>query len=217
IEIIRLDEILRRNCPAITIAPERPHPVQAPRPSPLGFAPAIRGLLFADAVAFSKLSENEVPLFVSHFLGLVGDLIKKSPHGPVVKNTWGDGLFLVFESVRNAGMFALELCDTIGHTNWQDKGLPDLNLRIGLHAGPVYACKDPVTGRRSYIGAHVSRAARIEPITPPGHVYASQAFAALAATDRVREFTCEYVGRVAMAKNYGTFPIYLVRRHVGTA
>ena len=39
----------------------------------------------------------------------------------------------------------------------------------------------------------VSRAARLEPKTPPGQVYASEAFAALAAIERVSDFTCEYV------------------------
>jgi class 3 adenylate cyclase len=57
--------------------------------------------------------------------------------------------------------------------DWSKKGLRSLNLRIGLHAGPVYSCIDPVTQRTNYIGAHVSRAARIEPITPVGQVYAS--------------------------------------------
>jgi class 3 adenylate cyclase len=67
----------------------------------------------------------------------------------------------------------------------------DLNLRIALHAGPVYEFNDPVTGSRSYSGTHVSRAARIEPVTPPGQVYASKAFAALAAARGVTDFACD--------------------------
>jgi class 3 adenylate cyclase len=88
-------------------------------------------------------------------------------------------------------------------------------MRIGLHAGPVYHCIDPVTGLDTYTGSHVSRAARIEPVTPPCQVYASQEFAALAAVAAVAgvtDFTCEYVGRIAMAKDFGTFPTYHVRR-----
>jgi hypothetical protein len=58
-------------------------------------------------------------------------------------------------------------------------------------------------------------AARIEPISPPGHVYASQAFAALAeaeASPKSRApFACEYVGQVPLAKGYGTFPMYHLR------
>lgn len=172
--------------------------------------PEICGLLFGDAVGFSKLSEEELPRFVSDFLGLVGELA--NTHPPLIRNTWGDGLYLVFPNVREAGIFALELCSRVSATNWNDKGLRDLNLRVGLHAGPVFPCIDPVTNRLNYIGTHVSRAARIEPITPPGHVYASQAFAAIAAVDQVKEFTCDYVGRIGLAKGYGAYRTYIVRR-----
>jgi class 3 adenylate cyclase len=73
-----------------------------------------------------------------------------------------------------------------------------------------------VTHRLNYIGAHVSRAARIEPITPIGQVYASQPFAALAAAQGVEEFRCSYVGQTSMAKKYGSFPTYIVARRQGS-
>ena len=172
----------------------------------------IMAMLFADAVNFSKLTEQQIPLFLTYFLGAIGKLISSSPHAPSIKNTWGDGLYFVFADVRDAGLFALELCELMVNTDWSLKGLPKaINLRIALHAGPVYACVDPVTGQQSYTGTHVSRAARIEPITPPGQVYASQAFAALAAAQGVKEFDCDYVGQTPLAKGYGTFATYHVR------
>jgi class 3 adenylate cyclase len=210
VEVIPLQEILRERLPDFS---GRGGTAARPRAAPARQSdPEIRSLLFADAVGFSKLTEAEVPLFVEHFLGLVGGLIAASPNKPLIRNTWGDGLYFVFANVRDAGLFALELCERIAATDWKKKGLRDLNLRIGLHAGPVYQCIDPVTEQKNYIGAHVSRAARIEPITPPGHVYASQGFAALAAVDDVREFACDYVGRIEQAKGYGTFATYVVRR-----
>ncbi len=178
--------------------------------------PEIRALLFADAVGFGNFSETEVSLFVRHFLGLVGKLLHEFSPVPLSKNTWGDGLYFVFPDVRSAGRFALELRDRVKATRWAEQGLRDLELRIGLHAGPVYECVDPVTGLRNYIGAHVSRAARIEPITPPGNVYASQSFAALAGAEKSLEFRCDYVGQTSLAKEYGNFPTYVVRRR-GTA
>ena len=169
-------------------------------------------MLFADAVNFSKLTEQQIPLFLNHFLGAIGKLISTSPHAPSIKNTWGDGLYFVFSDVRDAGLFALDLCELMVSTDWSKKGLPKaINLRIALHAGPVYSCVDPVTGQPSFTGTHVSRAARIEPITPPGQVYASQAFAALSAAQGVKEFTCDYVGQTPLAKGYGTFATYHVR------
>ena len=210
VEIIDLEEILRCECPGLSVSAASPTPASNPATSE--FAPEIRALLFADAEGFSKLTDEEVPLFAQHFLGLAGRLSAESPHRPLTKNTWGDGLYFVFANVRDAGQFALDLRDVVRDTDWSKHGLPVLSLRIGLHAGPVYSCCDPVTQHTTYIGANVSRAARIEPITPTGQVYASQTFAALAAAEGVREFRCDYVGQTPMAKKYGTFPTYVVLR-----
>jgi class 3 adenylate cyclase len=170
-------------------------------------------MLFADAVGFSKLSEQEVPQFVQHFLGAIARKISKRPSEIVAKNTWGDGLYLVFSNVEVAGDFALDLCDLVTTTRWERHGLPSgLSLRIALHAGPVYEFTDPVTEKRSYSGTHVSRAARIEPITPPAQVYASEPFAAMAAAQQVGSLSFDYAGLTPMAKGYGTFPTYHVRR-----
>lgn len=180
-------------------------------PGPL--RPQMMALLFADVVGFSKLAEEEMPLFVEHFLGRVGALCDRSPHGPVQRNTWGDGLYFVFRNVADAGKFALLLRDLVTQTDWKSLGFRNnLSLRTGLHTGPVYACTNPVTGREDYIGTHVSRAARIEPITPKGQVYASEVFAAIAFAERASGFACEYVGKIGLAKNYGEFPTYHVRR-----
>jgi class 3 adenylate cyclase len=120
-------------------------------------------------------------------------------------------LYFAFGTVRDAGAFALGLCDALSRIAWQERGIAEaLSLRIALHAGPAYSCIDPVTGRAIYIGSHLSRAARIEPITPPGHVYATGVFAALARAENVREFDCAYVGQVPFAKGYGRCPTYRV-------
>jgi class 3 adenylate cyclase len=116
-------------------------------------------------------------------------------------------------TVQQAGLFALDLCDLVQSIDWSTRGLPpDLNLRIALHAGPVERNIDPITGQINYVGSHVNHTARIEPITPPGKVYASQAFAAIAASEELKDFTCDYVGQMPWAKRYGTFPTYHVHR-----
>ncbi len=185
----------------------------AVNPTPRDLVPEIRSLLFADALHFSRLNEDQIPRFLNDFLGTIAELLRRSSHQPLMRNTWGDGLFMVFRTVEDAGAFALELCDLINQTKWEDKFLPaELNLRIGLHAGPVFECIDPVSERQNFFGWHVNRAARIEPITPPGQVYASQAFAALAAAQGSQKFVCDYVGQVPQAKGYGTFATYHVHR-----
>jgi class 3 adenylate cyclase len=173
----------------------------------------IKAMLFADAAGFSKLSDEQVPVFVHHFLGAVGALLARTADRPVMQNTWGDGLFFVFDTPSAAGRFALELCDAVTTHDWGALGLPpEMSLRIGLHAGPVYQYLDPVTHVVNFSGAHVSRAARIEPITPPGQVYASEAFAALCTAEGAAELACEYVGQTPLAKGYGIFRMYHVRR-----
>lgn len=185
--------------------------------TPAAFDPQIVGLLFADAHGFSKLTEAELPIFVERYLGLVASELARMRTPPLLTNTWGDGLYAVFRDVADTGEFALRLCDAVRDTDWPSLGIAGgLSLRIGLHAGPAYACIDPVTARLNYIGAHVSRAARIEPVTPPGEVYASGAFAALARADQVQAFGCTYVGQTPLAKGYGTFPTFVVRRRASS-
>ena len=217
VEVIDLREIAR---PWTAVPTSRPAPVEPDphEPVPPDNEPRVRtmAVLFADVVHFSAMSDLEIPLFVEHFLGEVANLARHSPHAPLVGNTWGDGLYFVFEKVRDAGMFALALCELVSGMDWAARGLPpNLNLRLGLHAGPLFACTDPVTGLPNYTGKHVVPAARIEPITPPGLVYATEEFAALAAADRVPEFTCDPVGRLGLAKGAGTASIYRITPRTG--
>ena len=176
------------------------------------FETQLRAMLFADAVGFGKLKEPQVAMFIRHFLGGVAELMEPPyRHAPLIKDTWGDGLFFVFEKVGEAGRFALDLSEMVNSRDWTDHDLPrEMNFRIALHAGPVYAYTDPVSGRRTFTGIHVTRAARLEPITPPGNVYATREFAALAAVENQADFVCDYVGQTPLAKNYGVQPIYHV-------
>lgn len=173
----------------------------------------IRAIMFTDVVGYSGLSEEQIPAFVLHFMGAVNELVQQLPEKPLLIHVWGDALFCIFASVQELGDFALRLQTLVNAGQWSRFGLPeDLSLRISLHAGPVYAHRHPFVEGINYTGSHISRGARIEPITPPGQVYASQQFAALATALRVREFACDYVGQVTLPKKAGVVPLYLVRR-----
>ncbi len=193
----------------------RTGPARPPRSEsqlPRELRSGIQVMLFADVVHFSQLTDAQVPRFVDGFLGALHTLEESLSVQPVARNTWGDGLFYVFQGLGEAASFAQSLVDTVAQTRWAELGLPaDLNLRVALHAGPVFSGSDPVTGRPTCFGTHVNRAARIEPITPPGQVYVSQAFAALAAAREIPGLLCEYVGQLPLAKGFGTFPMYLMR------
>lgn len=173
----------------------------------------IRAMLFADVVGYSKLREEHVPPFVDAFMGSVAHLLESATRPPEVKNTWGDALYMVFEDTMSAADFALRLVDMVNNENWELRGLPKgLNMRVSLHAGPVYKCVDRVLQAETYTGTHVSKAARLEPITPPGQVFTSRDFAALAAVEDNPELRFDYVGRVGFAKGFGSYPVYHLRR-----
>jgi Adenylate and Guanylate cyclase catalytic domain len=176
---------------------------------PAGFSHEIRAMLFGDAVGYSGLSEDQTPNFITQFLGAVADLNSRTAHRPEHVETTGDGLYMVFRSVRDAGHYALSLNKLVTGADWAARGLPNgLNIRVALHCGPVYCGRNPVTGSPLYTGPHTSRTARIEPITPPGQVYASSAFAAVAAAMGADGLSMHYVGRMPLAKGYGLLGLY---------
>lgn len=173
----------------------------------------ICAVVFADAVGFSKLREREVPGFARHYLGCAMHSLQTHEIVPLVKNTWGDGLYLVFESVRQAGLFAVDFRDRIVATEWRQLGLSCvMNVRIAVHAGPLYRIYDPIIGQWSYTGSHVTRAARLEPSTDAGKVFASLAFVALAAAERVTDFTCRPAGHRLLVKDAGEMSVFELDR-----
>jgi class 3 adenylate cyclase len=116
---------------------------------------------------------------------------------------------MVFANATDAAHYALELSALAAGTDWVAQGLPPaFNLRIALHCGPVFCGQDPITGTSLYTGPHTSRAARIEPITPPGQVYASSAFAAVAAAGGADGIDMRYVGTIPLATRSGTLALY---------
>jgi class 3 adenylate cyclase len=172
----------------------------------------MRALLFADAVGFSQLSEDQIPAFIGGFLEAVAGLNRRSENRFEHVETSGDGLYMVFGSVADACRYALELSTLVRNFDRQACGLPPgFDMRIALHCGPVHCARDPITGGKLFTGPHTSRAARIEPITPPGQVYVSSAFAAVAAAGGSHGMAMNYVGRTPLAKGYGTLGLYCLR------
>lgn len=188
------------------------------RPPPTGEGPEragirheIRAMLFADAVGYSKFTEDQIPLYITQFLGAVAALARGGAQPFEHVETSGDGLYMVFADAISAGEYALRLSRLAASTDWAARGLPaGFNVRVALHCGPVHCGVNPLTGAPVYTGPHTSRAARIEPVTPPGQVYASSAFAAVAAASG-GALALDYVGRMPLAKGYGALGLYHVR------
>ncbi|MGC2460054.1 MAG: adenylate/guanylate cyclase domain-containing protein [Steroidobacteraceae bacterium] len=172
----------------------------------------IRAMLFGDIKWFSRLSEPQMPIFTREVVGMFARVLARHGRRILFRNTWGDGLSVTIADVETAASVAIELQEAMESFDFKRVGLPDLALRLGAHVGPVYRLRDPVLKRICFTGGHVCRTARIEPITPEGSVYVTEAFAAALATIRDAQFTCEYVGQVPAAKNYGTMRMYSLRR-----
>ena len=62
------------------------------------------------------------------------------------------------------------------------------------------------------MGSHVSRTARIEPVTPPAEVYVTEPFAAALVLSGHDRLACDYVGHMPAAKDFGQLRMYRLRR-----
>lgn len=181
-----------------------------------GAARQLRCMLFGDVHGFSSLDERQVQVFVDVVLSSLARAIDGFGDTVLYRNTWGDGLYLVLDSVIAAAECAMSMQTAIAEIDLDAARLPDyLGLRIGGHAGPVFEATDPIRKERNYFGTHVTRTARIEPRTPEGAVYVTRSFAALLALEAPEGVTPEYVGHIPVAKDYGTFPMYVLRPRGG--
>lgn len=177
----------------------------------------VKALLFGDVKGFSDLKEELVPKFWEVVIvGITKTLeeFQNECNQPIEYwNTWGDAVYIVVKSVCQGAECALRLQERLKNTDFEAAGLPPtLSMRFGAHVGPVYENNDPVTGLKTWHGSHVSRAARIEPITDPGEIFVSEPFAHVLALEAYDAYDCEYLGVKAAAKKYGEFRMYRLRR-----
>jgi class 3 adenylate cyclase len=210
----------RRGLPTTIVTPEGELLTEPPAPQPpppVDDAPSGRmicAMLFADVKGFSKLTDEELPRFAEKVLGAFAAVLGGAYDEHLLyRNTWGDALYLVFGDVSQAATCALELQRAMGAIDLAEARLPaDLSLRLGAHVGPAFPIVDPVRQVPSYFGSHVSRTARIEPVTPPTAVYVTEPFAAALALSGTEGLACDYVGHMPAAKDYGRLRMYRLRR-----
>ena len=188
--------------------------VASPLPPPGLTAPrVVRAMLFGDVKGFSRLTDEQLPVFAREVLGAFAAAVERHSDDVWHRNTWGDAVYVVLTNAAVAAACALDLQAAMGAIDLRAGDLPsDLALRLGGHLGPVFPTHDPVLDTLGFMGSHVSRTARIEPVTPPSAVYVTEPFAAALALDGGGQFACDYVGRMPAAKNYGVLRMYRLRR-----
>lgn len=206
----------RRGLPTSQVRIDGPAAAAAPRSAAAPKASAsrkIRFIIFGDFENFSRLQDAQMLTFYDVVMPRVAAVVDRYDGHLLARNTWGDGLHLVLDDIAAAAQCALEIQADLATLVLTDVGLPaTLGLRLALDAGAVFEVADPVLKTMVFTGAHICRTARIEPGTPPGEVYVTETFAALLSLSQDRNLTCDYVGSMRAAKNYGRVRTYLLRR-----
>ena len=171
---------------------------------------ACSALIFGDLPGFSKMPERYLPIFWDQVMGAIGDVLGASKDAVALKNTWGDAIHLRHSRCApRRGDLPCRPATAAGDRRRMRSGAT-MRRRCGSaritgrcsKAGIRFSRSGPIYGRA------LSRAARIEPITPPGTVYVTEAFAAILLLESRGEFSCTYVGQVPLAKGFGTFRMY---------
>jgi Tetratricopeptide Repeats-Sensor/Adenylate and Guanylate cyclase catalytic domain len=178
-----------------------------------GTGRTVRAIVFGDFQGFSKLTDEQLPVFARRVLGAVAEVVSEHSDQVAQRNTWGDAVYVILNDAAAAAEFALDLQAAIAAIDFEAEGLPEhLALRLGCHLGPVFTTRDPVLNQTVFMGSHVSRTARIEPVTPPGAVYVTEPFAAALVLAGRTGFACDYVGHMDAAKGYGRLRMYRLLR-----
>lgn len=185
----------------------------------------IRTMMFSDLSGYSKLQDEHVPAFLD-FLTRLQSAIAKIDLSLEAVNTWGDAIFAVSDSAITIADFGLKYCDIVETLGKKYSEFPfPIRARISLHAGPVFVAEDPFIHKINYYGGHINRAARLEPVTTVGQVYATQQFVALLHGETSGEsheceqqgikyyerYSTEYVGIISLAKSFGQQEVYHLR------
>ena len=173
----------------------------------------IRSILFADYKGFSRLGERELPLFMREVMGRIGAILDRYGDHVEFRNTWGDAIYVITDEPREAAAIALDLQSALADLPKALTPEGDVaGMRIGLHFGPIWVGTDRITGNRIWYGGEVNRTARIEPVTPVGGVYCTEAFASALLVDDYQGCAFTSIGRKQLAKNFGEVELYLLER-----
>ncbi|MDR2765966.1 MAG: adenylate/guanylate cyclase domain-containing protein [Holosporaceae bacterium] len=185
----------------------------------------IKCMMFSDLSGYSKLQDEHVASFLD-FLEKLHQAMEKIEVPIESLNTWGDAIFAVADSAIKIADYGLKYCDIVENLGKKYPEFPfPIRARISLHAGPVFVAQDPFIKKMNFYGGHINRAARLEPVTAVGQVYATQQFVSLLhgeTNDERNEFNqkglkyyeryaTEYVGVISLAKSFGQQEVYHLR------
>lgn len=169
-------------------------------------------ILFSDVRGYSKLCDRDVLWYFNVLNPHLAKAIEKFRPDIELIDTWGDGLYLITKKASVAARIAFELNEALAQV---DQSMLDLQepllMRMALHYGPVFTLYDHFEQKETFSSNEVSKTARIEPVTPPGEIFGTEAFVAILELEGDRCTTFEYAGTIPSAKNYGAFRMFHIR------
>ena len=184
-------------------------PDQCPAQQPLDVQRRFVGLIFADIAGFRRLRDEEMPRFWSRVMGGVAQIIDRHGDKVLFRHTWGDAINVVTDDAATAAEIALAIQACIEDVRRNEGGmLREIELRLAVHFAPAFAGQDPIEKGPNYYGSQLSFTARIEPVTPPGMIFVTEAFAARLALESPERFAAEYAGEVELAKRFGKYRLF---------
>lgn len=171
------------------------------------------GTLFADFAGYSRLADEEQPVFQDLLIGGVATVLAAHQPRILLQHTWGDAVHVVTDDAETTARIAAGIHDVVEQARGGLGGmLEKLELRLSAHYAPVFEGIDPVEGTTTYFGSQLSFAARVEPVTPPGMIFVTEAFAARLMLEAPDRYAAEYAGEIELAKRFGKYRLYSLRR-----
>ncbi|WP_428310760.1 TRAFs-binding domain-containing protein [Hydrocarboniphaga sp.] len=174
------------------------------------------GVLFADFVGFGRIADTDMPRFWREIMGTMSTRLGHYGRKVLHSATWGDALHVVTCDATTAAEIAADILSALEAQRRQRGVAAQLELRVAAHYAPAFEDVDALRGTPVFYGSQISFAARIEPVTPPGTVFGSDAFVAQLMLESPERFSAEYAGELELAKKFGAHPLFAVhRRAVG--
>ncbi|MBA4285375.1 MAG: hypothetical protein C0434_07560 [Xanthomonadaceae bacterium] len=171
------------------------------------------GTLFADFAGYSRLGDEEQPVFQEVLIGGIAAALAEHQPRILLQHTWGDAVHVVTDDAETTARIADRIHGIVERARGGLGGmLEKLELRLSAHYAPVFEGIDPVEGTTTYFGSQLSFAARVEPVTPPGMIFVTEAFAARLMLEAPDRYAAEYAGEIELAKRYGKYRLYSLRR-----
>jgi len=131
-------------------------------------------VLFLDVVGYTKQPVNKQIEIKKQFNQLVTKCLETQGSGECIILDTGDGAAIGFlqhpeEALEVAMQFRMMVMAN------QHKDYPDLNVRIGIHLGPINVAKD-INGRSNMVGDGINDAQRVMSFAGIDQIYISRAY-----------------------------------------